>query len=575
MRKSICIILFCCFFSSLVWAKQLSTSTNTLEVQIVGPPPLGNAFKVLSEQHETIEHDFSPTTIRQFYKEILKEIKEAIKPYGYFKPRIHGYIYRPQSHVWVIHFTVSPGPRMRFTQVKFRITGSGTYDQAFLSLYENFPIKAGDPFNSEKYEKAKNDLFNVAASHGYFEARMIKNQIFVDLKHYCSTVIIIFDTRHRYLFGTTYFSPTPFRASFLRHFLQYQKRHYFSQGKVRRTLAGLTNSDYFSTVMVTPELEKTQGLYVPIKIQLQTQPKKQYNFGLGYGTDTGPRALISTSFRWINSYGHRFNAYLRVSAANSTLVGNYIFPGRNPATNQYIFSTNLLNQDQDSGKGKSVRLSVSYQTKVGSWQQIISLTSLRERYNLRNLPKTNASVLYSSISWEHRHANNTLNPSLGHSIAAFLGSANEHFLSKTSFLQARLDTRFLFALWGGQTRLLILASAGYTAIKNIANLPLSLQFFSGGSRSLRGFSYNSIGPGSELFISSFEVQQKIVKNIYIASFIDTGNVSNHLFNKKLKIGVGPGVVLLTPIGMFELTIANAISEPKKPWVIQFSIGSSL
>lgn len=575
MRKSLCIIFSCCLFSSLVWAKQSSLSTNTLEVQISGPPPLNNVFKVLSKKHEIVKYDFSLTTIRKFYKEILKEIEEAIKLYGYFKPRIRSYICCPKSHFWVIHFIVSPGPRMRFTQVKFQITGPGIYDQAFLSLYKNCPIKSGDLFNSEKYEKAKNDLFNVAASHGYFKARMVQSQIFVDLKHYRSTVIIIFDTRYRYLFGETHFSQTPFRESFLHHFLQYQKRNYFSQGKVRRTLEGLTNSDYFSTVIVTPQLEKMQGLCVPIKIQLQTQPKKQYNFGLGYGTDTGPRVLISTNYRWINSYGHRFNAYLRASAANSTLVVNYIFPERNSATNQYIFSTNFLNQDQDSGKGKSVRLSMSYQTKVGSWQQIISLTSLRERYNLRNLPKTNASVLYYSISWEHRHADKTLNPSLDYSIVAFLGGASEDFLSKTSFLQARLDMRFLFTLSGGKTRLLILDSVGYTAIKNIANLPLSLQFFAGGAQSLRGFNYNSIGSGSELFVSSFEIQQKIVKNIYIAGFIDTGNVSDRLFNKKLKMGVGPGVVLLTPIGMFELTIANAISETKKPWVIQFSMGSSL
>lgn len=116
------------------------------------------------------------------------------------------------------------------------------------------------------------------------------------------------------------------------------------------------------------------------------------------------------------------------------------------------------------------------------------------------------------------------------------------------------------------------ASVGYTAIKNILNLPLSLQFFSGGAQNLRGFSYNSIGPGRSLFISSFEMQQKIIKNIYFASFIDIGTVSNQLFDGKLKIGIGPGIVFLTPLGMFELTIANSISEPKKPWIIQFSMG---
>ncbi len=97
-----------------------------------------------------------------------------------------------------------------------------------------------------------------------------------------------------------------------------------------RTRERLANSDYFSTVVVTPELQKAQALYVPVKIHLDMQPKKQYNFGLGFGTDTGPRALVSTNFRWINPYGYRFNTYLRASPSNSALVANYIIPGNNP-----------------------------------------------------------------------------------------------------------------------------------------------------------------------------------------------------------------------------------------------------
>ncbi|ACJ19076.1 autotransporter assembly complex protein TamA [Coxiella burnetii] len=578
MKEHLCtiFILFCWFFSGLAWAQQLPAATNTLEVQIAGlpPTPLENVFKRLSEKHETIKHDFVPATIRKFYEEIPKEIEEGIKPYGYFKPHIHGYIRHPYPHFWFGHFTVNPGPRMQFTQVKLQITGPDAYDRAFLHLYENFPVKAGDFFDSEKYESAKNDLFNVAAGRGFFKARMIRNQILVDLKNYRSTVIIVFDTGPRFLFGTTDFSATPFHESFLHRFLQYRKGHYFSQDKVQRTREGLANSDYFSTVVVTPEPQKAQGLYVPVKIHLDMQPKKQYNFGLGFGTDTGPRALVSTNLRWINPYGHRFNAYLRAPPSNSALVANYIIPGSNPATDLYTFSAAFLDQDQDTGKGRSGRLSVSYQTNVGNWQQIISLTALRERYNLRDLPRTNAGVLYPSISWEHRHADNTLNPSRGHSIVATISGASESVLSKTSFLQTRLDTRFLFTAWE-RTRFIIRASVGYTAIKNILNLPLSLQFFAGGAQSMRGFSFNSIGPGRGLFVGSFEIQEKIVKNIYLASFIDVGNVSDRLFNEKLKIGVGPGIVLLTPVGMFELTIANAISEPKKPWVIQFSMGSVL
>lgn len=543
--------------------------SNTFEVQITGLPstPLKNVLKRISEKQAIIKK--SNTAILKFYQNIPKEIEEGIKPYGYFRPHIQSYI--RHDHSWYGHFVVNPGPRMHFTNVKLQIIGPS---EAFQKLYNNFPIKRGDFFDSKKYEEAKNDLFNLAAARGFFMAKMLKSQIQINLNTYRAKVIIVFKPGPRFFFGDTHFPYTPFKETFMRRFLQYHKGFFFSQEKVRRTRAGLANSNYFSTVVVTPNPEKAQSLYVPMTIHLHTNPKKQYSFGLGYGTDTGPRALIRTNFRWINPYGHRFNSYLRASTVNTALVANYYIPGSNPIKDQYVLTAAFLNQNQNTGKGHSERLSASYQTYFHGWQQTISLTALKERYNLIGLPKTNASLLYPSIAWQRVHADNLLNPSKGYSIMATISGTPKSLFSKTGFFQTRIDSHFLFTALD-QTRFIIRTSLGYTAIKNIVNLPLSLQFFIGGAQSLRGYSYNSIGPGRGLIIGSFEIQQKIAKKLYAAAFIDAGSLSNHLFKDKFKVGLGPGLVMLTPIGMFELTIANAINEPKKPWVIQFSMGSPL
>ncbi|PMB54539.1 Outer membrane protein assembly factor YaeT precursor [Coxiella-like endosymbiont] len=571
------ISLFYLSFSSFAWARISPPPVhNTLEVQILGFPltPLENVFKRLAEKQIAIQDEFTIATIMKFYREIPKEIKEAIKPYGYFKPYIHSYIQRCHSSLWYSHFVVNPGPRMYFTHVKLQIIGPGSFDKAFQQLYKNFPIKAGNFFDSQKYEQAKNDLFNVAATQGFFKAKILKSQIQINLSTYRTTVTIIFNTGPRFHFGVTHFSYTPFSPAFMNHFLQYHKGDYFSEEKVKQTREGLVNCNYFSTVIVTPEPEKAIGLYVPVTIHLHTEPKKQYSFGLGYGTDTRVRALIRTNFRWINPYGDRFNAYLRTSSVNSALVANYYIPGGNPIKDQYVLTADFLNQDQDVGKGRSERLTASYQTNLNGWQQTISLTALQERYNLTGLPRTNAKVLYPSALWQHIHADNLLNPKRGYSIIATISAAAKGFLSKTSFLQSRINSRFLFTAWD-QTRFILRNSLGYTAIKNIVNLPLSFQFLAGGAQNLRGYSYNSIGPGRSFLVGSFEIQQKIMTNLYLAAFIDAGNVSNQIYKNKLKVDVGLGLVMLTPIGMFEVTIANPISEPKKRWVIQFSMGSPL
>ena len=577
MKNYLIIIGFFCFsLSSLALAILPQPVANILKIQIVGlpPMPLENVFKRLTEKQAAIKGKFTTTAVIKFYRNIPKEIEEGIKPYGYFKPHIHSYIQRRYSSFWYSYFMVNPGPRMYFTHVELQIIGPGSSDEAFQQLYKNFPIKSGYFFDSEKYEQAKNDLFNIATARAFFKAKMVKSQIQINLSTYRVTVIIIFSTGPRFRFGTTYFFPTPFNRTFMHRFLQYCEGHYFSQEKIKQTREGLANSNYFSTVVVVPKPEKAKGLYIPVKIRLHMEPKKQYSFGFGYGTDTGVHALVRTNFRWINPYGHRFNAYLQASAVNSALAANYYIPGQNPAKDQCVFTTAFLSQDQDTGKGRSGRLSTSYQTDIKGWQQTISLTALQERYNLTGLPRTNASVFYPSIFWQRIDAYNLLDPKKGYSITATISGTAKGFLSKTSFLQTRVDGRFLFMFWD-QTRFIFRSSLGYTAIENIINLPLSLQFFAGGAQSLRGFSYNSVGPGRGLVVGSFEIQQRIVKNLYLAAFIDVGNVSNQISKNKLKVGVGPGLVMLTPIGMFELTIANAISESEKPWVIQFSMGSPL
>lgn len=550
-------------------------SGNTFEVKITGLPkkPLQNALKALTNKQQLITDRFTAAMVMRFYRSIPQEIKDAITPYGYFKAKIQGDIQR-DGRFWSSHFVVSPGPRMKFTTLDFQITGPGSQDPIFKRFYKKFPVKIGGNFNSTKYENAKNELFDVAANHGYFKAKMIKSAIYINLSTYEAHVVIHFATGPRYRFGHTTFSHTPFNIHFLQRFLHYKKGELYRQRKVRRTREGLANSNYFEQVIITPESHKAHNLAVPMNISISLQPKKQYTFGLGYGTDTGVRGLLGIDYRWINQWGHRFNTYIRGSQKNSEAVASYYIPGHNPATDQYIFTGGYLNQNQITGRGNSGRVSFIYQTELLGWQQSISLTYLKERYNLAGLPKKNTSLLYPTYTLQRIWSNNPLHPKFGYSIVGRIMGASKNVLSQSSFVQTRIDSRFLFTLFK-TTRVLIRGTIGHTNIRKLSRLPLSLQFFAGGAQSMRGFGYNTIGPGRYIFVGSFEVQQKIKGNFYLAAFIDFGNVNDNLTGNKLKEGIGPAIVWISPIGMFELSVANAISQANRPWVIQFSMGPAI
>jgi translocation and assembly module TamA len=134
------------------------------------------------------------------------------------------------------------------------------------------------------------------------------------------------------------------------------------------------------------------------------------------------------------------------------------------------------------------------------------------------------------------------------------------------------------------SRLLLRGDVGYTVINDINLLPTSLSFYAGGAQSIRGFSYEAMGPARYLTVGSIEYQHLIVENWYWATFYDFGNAYNHFFTSGqpspnfhgfLQQGAGFGVVWRSPIGPLEITLGKALSMAGQPMQIQFTMGPEL
>ena len=149
-----------------------------------------------------------------------------------------------------------------------------------------------------------------------------------------------------------------------------------------------------------------------------------------------------------------------------------------------------------------------------------------------------------------------------------------------SFLQARLDAKYIHKLLPSN-RIILRSSLGATAINNVRNLPLSLQFLAGGTQSVRGYSYQSLGPGKFLFVGSIEFQQTIYREWGAAVYFDFGNALDHLqsnlndFAKDLKPSVGFGIVRSSPIGPIQIGIAKGLDHRTRPYRLVFSMGPDL
>ena len=156
-----------------------------------------------------------------------------------------------------------------------------------------------------------------------------------------------------------------------------------------------------------------------------------------------------------------------------------------------------------------------------------------------------------------------------------LAGATKNAFSQTNFFQATMQLSTLYTFLPTHTRFLFRTRVGHTNITNLMRLPLSLQLFAGGSHSMRGYGYNSIGPGRNLVVAGTELQQRVYGDLYLAGFADAGVVGNTNIFQHINVGVGPGIAWVGTIGTIELTVAQAVTQSNKPWSIQFAMGTFL
>jgi translocation and assembly module TamA len=115
------------------------------------------------------------------------------------------------------------------------------------------------------------------------------------------------------------------------------------------------------------------------------------------------------------------------------------------------------------------------------------------------------------------------------------------------------------------------ALAGLAAGASEFALPPDQRFYAGGSGTIRGYRYQSVGPvfpngnpigGTAINAGTVEFRQRIGTNFGAAFFLDGGNVSRNLnpLGGQLKLGAGAGVRYYTPIGPIRVDVAVPIQR---------------
>lgn len=571
-QKSLATILALCLLLFTTTSKAENASLRT-QVTGVDGEILANVNTRLTALQASSDKELTPNKVQAFFKLAPSNIKKALEPFGYFKATIQQQLTH-HGNIWIASFHITPGLPLRITQLDVQISGPGETDIILQKLLKDFPLASGQIFQTTTYEKAKQALFESANDQGYLKASLTKKEIIIDLEKYTVIIRLHLSTGPRYYFGFITFDQKAFSEKFLRRFLPFQSDEPYSGKKLLAFQQNLNNSRFFREVNVNPNIEEAKDFHVPVEVGLIPNKSQQYNAGIGYGTFTGPRLTLGMNFRHLTQTGHHFNMQIKLSPILSGLAGQYVIPGRNPMTDEYTLGANMQRFLPKNGYSISKTFSAAYVKKIREWKNTFSLNYLHENSFITGQPASyNSRILYPSFTVSRVKADDLVNPRHGSKVDLTLRGANDHAISNISFLQSEIKAKYIY----GPTeysRIIVRGDVGYTVVKDLTAFPISLQFYSGGLDSVRGYPTSYEGPARYLKVASVELQHRIVDKWNGAVFYDAGTASNH-FNTPLDRSVGLGLIYNSIVGPIKVYVARQLSRPGHPLGLEFSIGPDL
>jgi translocation and assembly module TamA len=376
---------------------------------------------------------------------------------------------------------------------------------------------------------------------------------------------------------------------FVRQHLQLRSGELYQPSTIDKARQDLAALGVFSGVSVHAGTSIAPDGSIPITFDFQERPKHAVDLTAAFSTDLGGSLRTTWSDR--NLFGNA--EQLNLSGAATGLGGTDVKGLGYELRGQFVkpdflrrdqtLESNLaaFKQDLDAYNQRAITAGVTLQRKITPlWTLGFGLSAEEERidqegvgrnYTLLGVPIT---AKYDSTGLDSP----LFDPTQG-ARAAFTATPTQSVGGRSSTfvtLQAAGSTYVdIGRRWFGTAGRSILALRGLVGLIEGASqfaLPPDLRFYGGGTATVRGFKYQSIGPlfadgnpigGTAIDAGTIEFRQRLFRDFGAAAFIDAGQVSARStpFAGTLRVGAGVGARYYTPIGPVRLDFALPVNRP--------------
>jgi translocation and assembly module TamA len=587
----------------------------------------------------------------------VERLKTVVESYGYYESKITIQIdgMALSDPGLADHLTALPKKQDAHVQITFKL--GALYHLRNITIEGELPASVQGAFTLKTGDAAVADTVLLAGAHllaaledqGYAFAKVDPPVAYEDKTQPLLDVTFHVVAGPRVNVGEIHFTGLKrVHESLLRRRLLLHTGELFRASAVEHARADLLSPSLgvFAAVSVKvgTAVDGTGG--VPITFEMRERLRRTFGISGAYSTDLGGSGTITWGNRDVFGNAEQFSVSPSITGLGGSATNGlgydvpvtYILPDFGHRDQSLQFAVEALRQELTAYDQTAIKTGVTLTRKLNSlWtvsvgvaaseehiNQIVSVTQTSTHdntndtttitdtadrmtfdYTLLGLPlviSLDSTDLASPLDDPTHGMRASVNVVPTHA----LGHSDATFLITTIKAATYFDLDHLLPTVPGRSVLALRGLIGSAEGASVDSLPPDQRFYGGGSSSIRGYPYQSVGPyfpilgcpttppppgepctphtigfttypigSTTISAGTIEYRQRIAQNWGAAFFVDGGNVGPSLtFSPtNLFVGVGTGVRYYTPIGPIRLDFAVPLKRyDSDPQAFQIYVG---
>ena len=510
-------------------------------------------------------------------------ILRLLKSQGYYDGTVTTSLAQPTKANGPVraHIVVTPGPPYHLGLIMADAQPTLPPDLIRNAL----PLKTGDQIIAVQVLAAEANVSVIMQQSGYPFVKVGDRDILLDGSKLTGDYTLKVDTGHRARFGGFKSDgKEAFGADHVAVMTRFDKGDLYDNRKVDDLREALVATGLFRSVAVEPVATGTfaddGSEYVDLLVHQQRGPYRTLAGEFGYSTGKGVTATAS----WQNRNKFPPEGALISPAALGTqeqgLTTTFRRSNAKKRDRTFQLAAGATHNVYDSYEaytaslsGSISRVSTPLWQKVWTWSYGFDLSASKEATDgVADFDNDADNYYFAALPTKlaYDRSDSLLNPATGYRASAEVTPLISLSAGGSS-LRTVLDASYYYPM-GAKGVIAARTRVGVLAGGQLADIPPSRRLYAGGGGSVRGYSYQQLGPkdssgdptgGLSLFEASVEYRYRF-GDFGIVPFIDIGQsyASTTPSFSDLRVGIGIGARLYTNFGPIRIDVATPLNRDK-------------